>query len=310
MRHSLYRHLDATNAVMKKARQSIRLFAFDYDGTIYDGKDFTHSEVVGLVENIFAKDKSVAIITARAASALKMLVPVFKKLLSEHDVDRTIFIGLGNGTVLYALGKNGLRKIYDHGFDLSQIHRAVSCWEHVYKAHALNVDNLNEKGLETFRTFLRDDWAGYISDEIVAACRPYAGSIFAETAKVTFVLPKDERMKEKIIHAVAQELGERYIITAGDNIFAHITRRFDEDGKAVAVKTILQLLGLKKPQVATFGDMPMGNDKGLLSFPFSFTNSKDFLGNKSDPEKPPYIIANMGASAVAQIYSAVDALLR
>lgn len=297
------------SAKLQEARSLVRLFAFDYDGTVYDGQDHAFPEVVDLTRRVLAKDRSIAIITARAASAMKVFVPAFGTLLAEYGGGGSIFIGTGNGTVLYELNKMGLRSVYDYGFTLHQILRVVECWKRICEVHALGIDDLHESGIATFIKFFCDDWTNYIPDEVLKACRPYGGKIFAESAKVTFVLPRNEVLRDKVIRSVERELGRRYIVVVGDKTFAHITRRLDEDGKAIAVKTILHLLGLEQTQVVTFGDMPTGNDRGLLSFPFSFTNSEGLFCKKNGMEKPPYILANMGLSPVGQVYGAVDVLL-
>ena len=302
-------HLELTKIKLKEAKSLIKLFAFDYDGTIYDGCDFKFPEVIALIEKILASGQSVSLITARAASAVKTFVPPLKEFLIDKGVTEPIFIGGGNGTILYELKKDELKKIYNHGLDTGEINWIIDWWKKVCVKFNINTDDLAENGLETFRKFLSEDWAGYIPDEILNLCRPYEGKIFTEEAKVTFVLPKDEIAREKIISEIKNELGGQYSVVAGDKTFCHITKKLQEDGKVVAVKTILGIMGLNLNQVATFGDMPTGNDAGLLSFPFSFTNSEVFSKEKNNFDQPPYILINSDLAPVARIYKAVEYLL-
>ena len=68
-------------------------------------------------------------------------------------------------------------------------------------------------------------------------------------------------------------------------------------------------LGLRDNQVLTFGDMPFGNDKGLLidsNLPYTFTN-KYF--DKESIEIPPFFLPGSQSNPVKSVYKAVDYLL-
>ncbi|MEK9154606.1 MAG: HAD hydrolase family protein [Patescibacteria group bacterium] len=304
---SLQDHFDLTKRKLEEAKPLVKLFAFDYDGTIYDGLDYKQPEVIALVEKILAKGKSVSFITASAASALKTFVPLLKEFLVSNNINKPVFIGVSNGTVLFELKKGELKKIYSHGLNFEEINQIISGWKKIYDKFS-NID-LAEKGLNTFQKFLGESWVGYISDEILNLCRPYEGKIFAEEAKVTFVLPRSKDFHEQIINDMKKELGEQYSIVAGNELFCHITKKLEEDSKAVAVKAILKLLNLKLTEVVTFGDMPTGNDEGLLNFPYSFTNLSELIRIKSNLQKPPYILFEPELSPVAKIYKAVEYLI-
>jgi len=219
------------------------------------------------------------------------------------------FIAGGNGTTLYEIRKNELIEIYNHGFDLSQVKHAVEIGRKVYEKLGIDNADLAEKGLETFRNFLRDSWEGYVPAEMIDVCRPYNGELFTEQAKVTFVLPMDKVLHEAVVAELNKELGEDFCAMAGDDTYVHITKKLKEDSKAVAIKTILKYLGLNENQVATFGDMPIGNDAGLLSFPYSFTNSDEFVNVKENPKQPPYILLDSGLSPVDRVYKAINYLI-
>ncbi len=294
---------------LKEAKPLIKLFALDYDGTIYDGVDYNLSDAMELIEKILMQDKSIAFITARAVTAVKTFAPPLQEFLKQQDTAMPVFIAGGNGTILYKVEKNNLIKIYNNGLNIQEIIQAIDAWKKVYEKLEINIGDLAEKGLKTFRKFLKENWIGYIPDEIFKLCQPYKGKIFTEEAKVTFVLPKDENQHQEIIRSVGVELGKNYSIAAGDKTFVHITKRLKEDGKIVAVETILKLLNLKINQVATFGDMPTGNDKGLLSFPYSFTNSEEFVKVEKDFQQPPFILTNSNVTAVGRVYKAIDYLL-
>lgn len=302
-------HTDLTEVKLNEVKPLVKLFGLDYDGTVSDGVNYKQTEVFALVEKILDKSKSVAFITARAATALKTLVPPFQELLDRKNVTSPQFIAGGNGATLYEVKKDELVLIYNHGFNLAQIKHVVNIGRKVYEELGIEIADLSEKGLDTFGKFLKDDWTGFISSEIMDVCRPYNGGIFTEETKVTFVLPKDRTLHQQLIAGLNEKLGEEFYATAGDDTYVHITRKLEKDSKRVAIETILDRMGLKENQVATFGDMPIGNDVGLLSFPYSFTNSEEFITAKTDVDKPPYILINSNLFPIARVYEAVDYLL-
>src|SRR3990167_2602028 len=179
-------HRNLGQIKLEEARPRLQLFGLDYDGTVADAAH-KQPQVFALVEKIFAKNKSVAFITARAATAIKVLVPPLQELLVRENVTVPSFVAGGNGTTLYEVKKNELIEIYNHGLELSKIQQAVEIGRKVYEKLGINNANLAEKGLETFRRFLREPWEGFIPAEMIDVCRPYNGELFTEQAKVTFV---------------------------------------------------------------------------------------------------------------------------
>ncbi len=306
---SLQDHINLTKRKLEETKPLVKLFAFDYDGTIYDGLTYKQPEVIALVEKILTKGKSVSFITANAASALKNFVPLLKDFFVNKNINVPVFIGGGNGSVLYELKKDKLDKVYSYGLNTEEINQIINIWKKVYDKLELKTSDLSEKGLNIFKKFLSEEWSKYIPDRILDLCRPYEGKIFTEEAKATFVLPKNKDFHEQIISDMKKELGGQYSIVAGNELFCHITKKFEEDSKVVAVKNILKILKLEENQMATFGDMPLGNDAGLLSFSYSFTNSDDFLKTKNDSNKPPYILFEENVAPVARVYRAIDYLI-
>lgn len=302
-------HLRLTGIKLNEAKPLIKLFGFDYDGTISDGVNYKQPQVFALVGKILDSGRATAFITARAATALKILVPPLRELLARKKSAVPNFIAGGNGTTLYEVKKDGLVEIYNHGLELSQIIRAVETGRKIYKEFKIGTNDLAEKGLKTFRKFLLENWNNYIPSEIIDVCRSYNGKIFAEQAKVTFVLPKDKSRHQKIAAEFNQKLGADFSAALGDETYIHITKKLEENGKTLAIKTILKFMGLKPNQVATFGDMPLGNDAGLLSFPYSFTNSEEFANTKENLEQPPYVLIDSNLTPVERVYKAIDYLL-
>jgi hydroxymethylpyrimidine pyrophosphatase-like HAD family hydrolase len=304
----LQNHYKITEIKLSEVKQSIRMFGLDYDGTLTDGEKYQRDNAIALFIKILAAGKTPAFITARAATAIKTFVPPFEEFYSKNPRAASVYIGGGNGTILYKVGAEGVQKIYSHGLNLDEVKFIVSQWEN-YAKENLPAPELSEKGPSTFIKFYADTWEGLIPDEVLNVGRDYSGRIFTEEAKVTFVLPKDIDRHKKVVEEMQNLVGEKFSVAAGDKDFCHITKRLHEDSKIVAVKTVLEHLGLSEKQVATFGDMPFGNDAGLLSFPYSFTNSDNFTKAKKDLDNPPYILPEPNLSPVGRVYRAIEYLL-
>jgi len=252
---------------------------------------------------------ALAFITARAATALKALVPPIQELLNVKNYSAKVFIGGGNGAVLYEIKGSGLLEIYNYGLNQAEINRAVTVWAEIYKKCDIADDDLNPAGIATFQNFLNESWQGYISDEALDVSRRHKGKIFTEAAKVTFVLPLDKEKRNSMISGVGQLLGLDYAVVAGDDKFAHITKRLEADNKAIAINTLLGRLKLTASQAATFGDMPLDNDAGLLSFPFSFTNSAEFVKIKANSAMPPFILTADNSNLIGSVYQTISFLI-
>ena len=302
------KYAEITRVKLEEIKPLVKLFGLDYDGTVSDA-EHKQPEVFGLVEKILAKDKSVAFITARAATAIKVLYPPMQELMNKQETAARSFIAGGNGTTLYEVKKEKLVELYNRGLELPQVLRAVEIGREVYNKLGLKSDDLAPKGLETFRKFLQDSWEGYVPADIIDICRPYNGELFTEQAKVTFVLPKDKALHKKLVGDLNEKLGHDFSAAAGDETYVHITRHLEEDSKMVAIKTILERLGLESNEVATFGDMPLGNDAGLLSFPYSFTNSTEFAAAKNNLQAPPYVLSDPDLTPVGRVYKVIECLL-
>jgi hydroxymethylpyrimidine pyrophosphatase-like HAD family hydrolase len=291
-----------------EAKPLIKLFGLDYDGTVSDA-EHQPPQIFALVEKILAVNKSVAFITARAATAIKVLVPPLQELLASMNASASGFVAGGNGTTLYEVKKNELVEVYNHGFDLAQIKQIAAVGRKVYADLGIDRADLAAKGLANFQKFLLESWNGYVPSEMIDVCRPFDGELFTEQAKITFVLPKNIELHSVIVSKLNQNLGEQYQAAVGDDTYVHVTRKLSEDSKTVAIKTILRILGLQEFQVATFGDMPHGNDAGLLSFPYSFTNAINFAESKTDRNNPPFILWEPNMTPVASVYQAIEYLI-
>ncbi|MFH1292384.1 MAG: HAD hydrolase family protein [bacterium] len=294
-----------TEQKLAEAKEKAKLFALDYDGTIFDGQEHGWEEARRLMQRIIKAEKYLAIITARAATAVKMILPSINKLYQNEKVKIPSFVAGANGTVLYEIKKDQLNTIYNHGLNFEELENLVKVWQKVYNELGIENTQLNSKGREIFRDLLKQDWTGFVDSKIIDLSHPYDNAIFTEEAKMSFILPQQVEHHKDVINAVQESVGDKYQVMASDSITAHITKKLSEDSKLVAVKSIMELLNIKENQVVSFGDMPHGNDTGLLSFPYSFTN---YQGDK-ESGGPPFVLSIKDQSPVAVVHQAINYLL-
>jgi hydroxymethylpyrimidine pyrophosphatase-like HAD family hydrolase len=280
----------------------------DYDGTLYDSKDpcCGHDKAIQLIVSIANASIIPVILTARAATAMKIIVPQLLEFPDFHKNGLPLYLGGGNGTVLYELANKKLKRLYSYGLSFQEIRDIVAICDETYESLGIKITDLMKEGLVTFQKNYTYDWAGIIPSEIFSICTGSKGRFFTEEAKVSIVLPSDTLLHNVVIASLQQKLDERYIVLIGDSIFAHVTRKQKEDGKLLALKTVMKLYKVNAENVVTFGDMPGGNDKGLLSFPYSFTNDQDFVN--PDHHRAPYILRGK-LSPVESVYTAIGYLL-
>jgi hydroxymethylpyrimidine pyrophosphatase-like HAD family hydrolase len=287
---------------LAKAKKLAKLIIFDYDGTIYDGDKFNHSDAAELVFRVLRRGIAAAIITARAATALKLFLPEIVRF--QLPITVPLFIAGGNGTILHRISADGsIKEIYKQGLSFPEIKKSIILIRNSYRRCRLNTAKLNKKGLKNFRSFLKQDWADLIPLWIMVLNVGQEGIIFAETVKVSFVLPRRQKERESLIDDIQAAAGPSFQVVAGDDLYGHLTKRLGEDSKFAAVQSIARLMGLENNQLITFGDMPLGNDRGLLSFVYSFTNT-DVPANP-----PPYFLGRHKKSPTAAVYQAVNYLI-
>jgi hydroxymethylpyrimidine pyrophosphatase-like HAD family hydrolase len=334
---NLKKHERIAQEKLMEVKATVEVFGMDYDGTLADGEKYQKEDAISIIKEILEKGKTPAFITGRAATAVKLFVPPLKEYYKElslrgsaadrsnlenrlqrrpsaalgtprNDTNFTAtYIGAGNGTVLYRVDARGVERIYNHGLSLEEVLSIVAAWESFSKEN-LKPEDLSEKGITTFKKFYADTWENLIPEEVLNIGRPFEGRIFTEEAKVTFVLPKDISRHQKVVDEMQKLIGQNFSVAAGDKDFCHITKRLEEDSKKVAIKSILEILKLNENQVATFGDMPHGNDAGLLSFPYSFTNYVAIADEKSVND-PPFILPGSTEDPVGSVHKAVRLLL-
>lgn len=299
---------------LSEIKSKINLFVFDFDDTIKSSSE-RDCKPLDLVEKIISNDKFVGIITASGVSVLSTLAEQIIQLIRKNGFNIPVYLGIANGMALYKLDKNGRQEVYSYPIELDYAKEILEVWKNVMKKIGIEDEDLMEKGVNTFKEFLLRDWNGYIPNESLSLSKENNGKCFVEKFKITFVMPKnDVFLQQDFISLMQMEINkkfgdDKFVIEMGNDIFAHLTKKPGMAPKLFALKKIMKNLNLENDQVAAFGDMPFGNDKGLLidsGLPYTFTNKNI---EKENIETPPFVLDDSELTPVASVYKAVENLL-
>ncbi|MEK7633214.1 MAG: HAD hydrolase family protein [Patescibacteria group bacterium] len=272
-----------TSKIAKKIKNKIKLYVFDYDGTIYDigDKKFNHQKAFLLIKKVLLKKRFCLILSARCSSFFDLHIKNFEKFYKKNQNIKPIFIGGGNGSILYQYSNKGLFKIYDNALTFEEAKIIMKLGKKIYLDLKITSSELNDLGIKIHKSFLKKNWLKLIPNNFIEENKLYKGICFSEEAKVAFILPNNIKSHKKIINLfkdkISQNLDNKFSVVKGDDVFLQISRSFKIDPKLYALKTIIKKLNLKDEQVAVFGNMPEGNDRGILidsHLPFTFTNLK------------------------------------
>jgi hydroxymethylpyrimidine pyrophosphatase-like HAD family hydrolase len=301
--------------ILDEIKLKVKAFVFDFDGTIKSSAE-PDCKPLELIEKIIKDDKFVGIITASGVSVLNGFAEQVVELVKKNNFENSVYLGIANGMAFYKIDKNGIQELYNYSISLDEVEKILVAWENVMNKIKVKDEDLMEKGLNTFKDFLVKDWGESIPKDFLSLSKKYDGKCFVEKLKATFVMPKNEIFsQEEFITLMQKEINEvlgdeKFIIDMGDNVFAHTTKRPGMAPKLFALKKIMEEFSLKSNEIVTFGDMPFGNDKGLLidsGLPYTFTNK--FIKKDRIESSPPFILPNSELTPVASVYKAVESLL-
>ncbi|OGK42574.1 hypothetical protein A3A46_01670 [Candidatus Roizmanbacteria bacterium RIFCSPLOWO2_01_FULL_37_13] len=295
--------------------KGIKLIACDYDGTIFDRNDPNYDDpwkTIELAYEVSKKDIEFAFVSGRNTTLelpLRDLIPQFcKKVNSNLTIWRSGGNGMNLSRITYTPDPKKIKveEIYSNSISLNELKIAIK----VYEKFNIKPD---KKGKAFFQSFLdRDLPTDLVPPKFLQISKPHEGKFFAESVKVTFVLPTDEKEQEKYIKLFRKKLEPIGLSVGWGRIpFADVSKQLKVngklvDGKLLMVDSIMKKLKLKDSQIVTFGDAPNDNNAGLLSFPYSFTN--DFQVKKRDLNSPPFIL-KVDNSPIAAVYKAIKSIL-
>ncbi|MBU4210234.1 hypothetical protein KKE47_03510 [Patescibacteria group bacterium] len=300
--------------LLSEIKPKIKAFVFDFDGTIKSSKE-PDCLPLELIERIVSAGKKVAIVTASGVSALNGLGQQITRLLLEGNYSTRVYLGIANGMGLYGLDKQGKCELYSYPIEIIDVKKILKAWEKAVSLVGIKDEDLVEKGLTTFKRFLEKDWGRYIPKDYLSLVKSRKGKCFAERLKVTLVMPRSEVFSQvEFVRMVQEEIDkltgkEKFVIETGDDVFAHVTCWPRMEPKLFALNRIKLELELKDRELVVFGDMPFGNDRGMLidsNLPYTFTNR---YFKKKDVKKPPYFLSGLAERPVLSVYRAVNYLI-
>ncbi|OGK14421.1 hypothetical protein A3H80_04850 [Candidatus Roizmanbacteria bacterium RIFCSPLOWO2_02_FULL_37_19] len=319
-------HEYAREMLLKAKRKGIKLIATDLDGTVLardpaDGQYEKYHElstVVQLASDVTQQGAEFAILSARNTTLEVKIREIAQQFSTKKRTPFTIWRSGGNGMNLFRLSfrpdlpEPEVEPIYVNEISIQEAHAVADVFQLMYAKLSMVPSS---QGVAFFRSFLSEA----LPEDLVpvshrAISDKYGGAFFAEGVKVSCVLPDDIQHQRTCIDFLHKHLDtELFHIGWSRSPFADISKVLKQndvpvDGKDFAVSTILARSHLNDEQVITFGDAPtttdgIGNDTGLLRFPFSFTSCQE--GLKSRIEEPPYILAIHDNSPVASVHSAI-----
>jgi hydroxymethylpyrimidine pyrophosphatase-like HAD family hydrolase len=281
----------------------VALVAVDYDGTVYERSDprYNLQEVFKLASEVRSRGVEFAIISGRNTTLELPLRQSLIQYSKDTGASLSIWRSGGNGMNLSKITSASkgidILPVYTNFLAREDIQRSLSA----YLGLKIDPDIPSQ---EFFRSFLQQDLPeDLVPRSFFELSKPFNGNVFAEAVKISFVLPTSAEDQRKCILSLRESLEPHGLVVGwGGTPFADISRKSDVDGKLFAVQNIIKKIGTNISHVGTFGDAPNGNDAGLLSLSYSFTNNQEVTKDKTD--MPPFII-NIKNSPIGAVHEAI-----
>lgn len=288
--------LESPKKLQELKDKGVVALAFDYDGTLYQrGTQYDHERAFDLIAAVRTRDIAVGVFSSRQATFERLL----DEQLGQSSLATPFFFGGGNGSQLSLIQKGERKVLYSHLLNDQEIQ--VICQN---IAQAASKHSLNPEGLKNFKDLLKQDWTGYLESDLIIHAAQYKGLLFIERSKISFVLPSSKPDRQELINSLSEKLGKSFVVLAGDQTYAHISKRLEKDGKCLAIAKMLKRLKSDKNHLGVFANMPHGNDRVMLSsFPYAFTNDFEFEG------KPPPYVLPFSNPPVRSVHTAVSFLI-
>ncbi|HET9947088.1 MAG TPA: HAD family hydrolase [Patescibacteria group bacterium] len=292
----------STGQIMLERAQAngIKLVATDYDGTIM-GDAITHQQATSLILAIARQtpENSGAIpliATARDATIQKaQFQALLEATAQEGQQFNPIFVATANGASMYVIHRGQLGLIYENRLTQEDLSHIASAYQEL----GIQISDQRD---ERRQTDLAQNWEGIIPEETLDFARRHRG-LWAEQTKVTLLLEEGQNDHSSVATALREHLGPEFSVGWTTAPILDITKTLPEDGKMYAVHKLSEFLGIDSSNLATFGDMPDGNDRHLLSaVEFGFTSREDYP-TRSD--QAPFVLPHTSDSAVQRTHDAI-----
>lgn len=307
------REVTITEGKLEELRENgVRIMAADYDGTIFSSKlgasiSESRDMVSELLHDVEKGGVVPAIITARHATLFNGQYDS----LQQSGIEGPLYIATANGRGLARYENGSLERIYMHSLSSVDIDNIIRAYTD------LNID-LPDSVDAHRQNSLKQDWSGVIPDHLVDRARSEKG-VWIEEPKISLIFPRDWSPSQllQVVSRLQKELGDRYQVDWGGKPVVDVSLAFphDVDGKVYALERIAHDIAsrtgedpstLVRKHTGTFGDTPLGNDSGLLSMPFGFTNDTSY--KKGNIEKGPYVLHGE-ESGPERVHKAMRSLL-
>ncbi len=292
-----HEHVSADQKIDELKEQGISMWASDYDGTLY-GHNYRPGDVATLVGHSSRQDIVPAVISARDATAKRELLPEIQRELALRGMQAPVYMGLANGKGLYKVEAGGIEPIYEFGLDDDDIRRIMDAYGELGIEVTDPMDSIRQKSLKA-------NWNNLIPPHLLDLAAGTKG-FWAEPLKASVRLPDEKNLRLEAVDMLSQFLDGQYDVGWSGGVMADVTRSIGTDGKLYAARTLMDINRTCDAHVGTFGDMPHGNDKGLLSLPYSFTNNEQAPLRTNNT--PPYLLTGTG-NAVHRVHETVRKLV-
>lgn len=313
---------DYTNTALSKleeVKRNLALIVFDFDGTVYRKPEYTEVEVHSIIKRIIHAGKQVALVTAREASMHSKIIVPFQRELEEGQA---LFLGTSNGRVIRKITKSNVEVMQRHTITWEEIEKVTKAYD------SLGLE-LEPEVAQHFTKDWEKDWSGIIPLRYFNYSKEHLG-IWAEETKMVIGLKGEEDDVKELQRKLQALIGDTLHVGWAGWKLVDVNKEVGIDGKLYAVREISKLLGTTDNNVAVFGDRPDGNDSGMLTLQYSFTNNEEYYnrirnttseGNENyqrpsngDEENrkgkidPPYLLPHT-EHPVESIYIAIESLL-
>jgi hydroxymethylpyrimidine pyrophosphatase-like HAD family hydrolase len=280
----------------------VHLIGTDFDGTVA-GAGITTHRTGTLLGEVLQAGVGVALITARDGSLRRDFLAELLEAIDEvGGGNAPFFIGTGNGSGLHRVVGTTLDTVYANTLTISEISQLAAA---VTQSGGVR----GEVGRRWVAERLAEDWDGFVPNHLLDISKRH--SIWVESTKMTVPLPEDPKEREDSVAALQQAIGTDFAVSWVGAPLGVITKRLPEDPKLYALRHAASLLGEADfGRTASFGDTPTGNDRGLLSIRYSFTNDATYYEGA-----PPYRLENSSdlgdsiAAAVTRVHEAIHYLI-
>jgi hydroxymethylpyrimidine pyrophosphatase-like HAD family hydrolase len=284
-----------------------RAIVLDFDGTIYQDGIVSYADSARLIMQIREAGIFPIIITARDATMRRDFLPLLQEMISaQRTVTETpVYVGLSNGMAGYCLMPDSIVPLYARVWSQDELATICSTYAKIRGEYGIERCLIPECSLEDFLA----SWESFVPEDLLRITHQNFG-VWVEPSKVTVAASNDPTVVQEMLQALSAQLGDGFEVLWSGLPVIDITPKLPgvEDPKLHGLQQILSQLpeDLTNLQLVTFGDSPFGNDRGILSYPFSFSPVPNPAPQQ---DGPPYCLEG-SCHPVHRVFRAVSFLIK